>query len=296
MSNQNNYPRDLLERTAATSASLVDVLRRLGVPLGARPLRYLRDRLKHYSIDTSHFVKEALPDRERREYTREVLTEAAAHSHSIREMFEYMGLPPSDSPYAYIRRKLDRLGIDTSHFTSGRRYGLPPMPRDELTSAVAKSRSLAGVLKLLGQTDNGGVRARVKHSIEEYGLSTAHFSGQGHSRGTRSPYRRPAPEILRRLEPGSSRTRTTLLRRALDEIEVSRVCVRCGTGETWQGRRIVLEIDHINGDRLDNRRENLRYLCPSCHSQTETFSKPHHGAQYSGAHGSVPQLAKRAPV
>nr|WP_233435863.1 MULTISPECIES: HNH endonuclease [Streptomyces] len=36
--------------------------------------------------------------------------------------------------------------------------------------------------------------------------------------------------------------------------------------------RLVLEIDHINGDRLDNRRENLRYLCPSCHSQTQTFS------------------------
>ncbi|MFE2931499.1 HNH endonuclease signature motif containing protein [Streptomyces sp. NPDC059278] len=39
------------------------------------------------------------------------------------------------------------------------------------------------------------------------------------------------------------------------------------------GDRLVLEIDHINGDRLDNRQKNLRYLCPSCHSQTETFSK-----------------------
>ncbi|MFH9618260.1 HNH endonuclease [Streptomyces pratensis] len=35
----------------------------------------------------------------------------------------------------------------------------------------------------------------------------------------------------------------------------------------------MLEIDHVSGDHLDNRRENLRYLCPSCHSQTETFSK-----------------------
>ncbi|MFE7410356.1 HNH endonuclease [Streptomyces laurentii] len=63
-----------------------------------------------------------------------------------------------------------------------------------------------------------------------------------------------------------------------------------------QGRRLVLEIDHANGDRLDNRAENLRYLCPSCHSQTGTFSNRRGGAQYSGRRGSVPQLAKRAPV
>ncbi|MGI5528329.1 HNH endonuclease signature motif containing protein [Streptomyces syringium] len=85
-----------------------------------------------------------------------------------------------------------------------------------------------------------------------------------------------------------------------------RVCSACGIGETWQGKRLVLEIDHINGDRLDNRADNLRYLCPSCHSQTRTFSnrsprmtipsQARGGAQYSGGHGSVPQLAKRAPV
>lgn len=292
----NKYPRDLLERTTAAATSLVDVLRRLGAPLGSRSHRYVRDRLKHYAIDTSHFVEEALPDRERCSYPREVLAEAAAHSHSIREMFEYMGLPPSDSPYGYVRGRIDRLGIDTSHFTSGRRYGTPSTARHEVATAVAESRSLGGVLRLLGHADNGGSRARLKRDIEAYGLSTAHFSGQGHARGTHSPYRKPAAEILRRLNSGASRTKTSLLRRALDDIGVPRTCTRCGTGDTWRGNRLVLEIDHINGDPLDNRRDNLRYLCPSCHSQTETFSKRRDVAQYSRACGSVPQLAKRAPV
>ena len=48
-------------------------------------------------------------------------------------------------------------------------------------------------------------------------------------------------------------------------------CEGCGLPDEWQGKRLVLEIDHVNGRHNDNRPENLRFLCPNCHSQTETF-------------------------
>ncbi|MFE2278402.1 HNH endonuclease signature motif containing protein [Streptomyces sp. NPDC059454] len=266
------YTRDLLTRTAAEATSMVDLMHKLGAPIGSGPRCYLSKRLQHYGIDISHFREDSLPERERRSYPEELLREAAAHTNSIREMLEYMELPPQDSPYGHIRKRLDKFGIDTSHFTSGRAYGPGLLPRTELAAAVKTSTSVAGVLAALDRSNSGTARALVKRSIEAYGLSTVHFTGQGHYRGTRSPNRKSAAEILVRLAPGCARTKTALLRRSLDDLGVPHVCGECGIGDTWQGRRLVLEIDHINGDRLDNRQENLRYLCPSCHSQTSTFA------------------------
>ncbi|MGH7661181.1 MAG: HNH endonuclease signature motif containing protein [Vulcanimicrobiaceae bacterium] len=47
-------------------------------------------------------------------------------------------------------------------------------------------------------------------------------------------------------------------------------CSQCGITD-WRGKHISIQIDHINGINTDNRLENLRMLCPNCHSQTETF-------------------------
>lgn len=194
------YTRDRLAAAAAESSSMVDLMRRLGATLGSGSRGYLNRRLRHYGIDTSHFREEPLPERERRSYSKELLAKAAAHSHSIREVLEYMGLPPRDSPYGHVRKKLDHYGIDTSHFTRGRRYGAGILVRDDLVAAVEASFSLAGTLRLLGRVDNGAGRALVKRSIEAHGISTEHFTGQGHFLGASSPYRKPAQEILRRLD------------------------------------------------------------------------------------------------
>ena len=56
--------------------------------------------------------------------------------------------------------------------------------------------------------------------------------------------------------------------------EQNGLCALCPNDQTWNGKPLRFELDHVSGDRSDESRSNLRLLCPNCHSQTETFCKP----------------------
>lgn len=61
-----------------------------------------------------------------------------------------------------------------------------------------------------------------------------------------------------------------LKNRMLEEGLIENVCSECNNFE-WNGKPLNCELDHINGIRHDHRRDNLRMLCPNCHSQTDTY-------------------------
>lgn len=67
-----------------------------------------------------------------------------------------------------------------------------------------------------------------------------------------------------------SRSRASVKRRLIGAGILKNVCDECGLDE-WRGKPISIQLDHRNGVRDDHRLENLRMLCPNCHSQTETF-------------------------
>ncbi|WP_063746759.1 helix-turn-helix domain-containing protein [Catenuloplanes japonicus] len=143
---------------------------------------------------------------------------------------------------------------------------------DVLREAVRDARSMADVLRHLGLTLNGGAHAHLRRRIDALGIDTSHFLGRAHGRGHVSRRRRTAEEILVVRASDVRRAHPDMLRRALAESGVAYRCTACNVGDEWQGRPLTLHVDHINGDFADCRRENLRFLCPNCHSQTGTYA------------------------
>lgn len=156
--------------------------------------------------------------------------------------------------------------------------------KELLEALVKESVSVAEVLRKLGKPQSGNLHVYVSKKIKEYGIDTSHFlgkaanQGENHKGGTP---KRSWEEILILHNDKTHREVPYKLRRALIEFGREYKCENpiCTIQDTWLGNNITLHVDHINGNWKDNRPDNLRFLCPNCHSQTQNYcgSKGHTG-------------------
>jgi hypothetical protein len=216
----------------------------------------------------------------RTKYTREVLEPVVNSSKSLADVMRKLGLEPTGGNYRHISLRIRRSGVDISHFkTETQRARIKGIDADVLRELVVEHESAAAVTRALGLPPNGRAPVEVAARIRSLGLDTSHFTGSAWSRGkswaTDDRLRRARGKVRLRDEDVFIANSPLYAGSALIPRLLERgwpyACAWCGVTE-WRDRRLVLHLDHINGIHNDNRLENLRLLCPNCHSQTDTYS------------------------
>lgn len=140
---------------------------------------------------------------------------------------------------------------------------------EQLQEAVKTSTSYRQVLRKLRLREAGGNYEQLKKYVKELKLNIKHFTGIGWSKGLTGigKIRIATKDIL--VKESYFQSYKLKKRLFIDGLKLPN-CELCGWAEKAVDGRIPLELDHINGDRHDNRLENLRILCPNCHSLQPT--------------------------
>ena len=144
---------------------------------------------------------------------------------------------------------------------------------EDFKKIVAHSYSYSECLRQLGLSTKGGSSTDIlKRRIGELNCSTDHFAQTGNP----NYVKHEMSDIL--IENSTYANIASLKRRLVNSGLLEYKCACCGNTGEWQGQKLTLQLDHINGKNNDHRIENLRFLCPNCHSITETYAGKNKGA------------------
>jgi len=139
----------------------------------------------------------------------------------------------------------------------------------ELKAAAKQSQSIRQVIVFLRLNESGGTYITLKKKFKEWNIDTRHFLGQGHLKGQIPQNSISLEDILsNRIYLKSASLKKKLLKAEMLEYKCGNES--CGISD-WKGKPITLELEHIDGNKYNNRLENLKLLCPNCHSQTKTW-------------------------
>jgi Zn finger protein HypA/HybF involved in hydrogenase expression len=151
------------------------------------------------------------------------------------------------------------------------------VPTEDFQNILDNSDTMKEVVEKLGykSSSQGAHYRRIKERIENDGLDTTKFDEnrkKWRKEFNESVYSKRARPIEEYFIENSTVERQAVKREIVKRNLIEYKCSKCDITDTWNGEPISLHLDHINGINNDNRLENLRFLCPNCHSQTSTYA------------------------
>ena len=143
---------------------------------------------------------------------------------------------------------------------------------EQFINLIKNSCNVSEVLFKLGYTTNGNSwgYSQVKQRMIDLNLQYSEFKGKLITCNKVNKVNTKSLFIT-----NSNHNRSVLRRYIINNNLIPYKCSICGLTH-WQDKTLSLELDHINGINNDNRLENLRFLCPNCHSQTTTYGSRNH--------------------
>jgi hypothetical protein len=208
------------------------------------------------------------------------LREFVKASKHFNELYQNIGYKsqPNKSVRNYIKRMISEFSIDHSHFIT--KNPTPRYTKERLEPYVLVSTSHTEVLRKLGINIAGSNMANIKRAIERFEISTEHFTvfepalDKKYKEITVIQHKEQTIERAAKLLSGELQEdiNSHWLIILMEQDGKTYECSSCFIDE-WMSKNIRLEVDHIDGNRKNNHRNNLRFLCPNCHSQTETFGR-----------------------
>lgn len=157
------------------------------------------------------------------------------------------------------------------------------IPAEEFQNLLNTSNSFVDILIKIGLDPYNGNHKTLNHRIKEEGFDISILEQnrkKNQEQHMKSLLEKRTYSLENILVENSTLDRKNLKTKILEHNLLSYECCICKNKGEWLGKSISLQLDHINGINNDNRIENLRFLCPNCHSQTDTYCGKHRKKLY----------------